>query len=331
LQVGTPSLAASFPTGGLRFGVIAGAGAPAAQTVALSAQNPTGQNFTVTLSSGATWLSVSPASGSTPATLTFNVSSSGLNAGDYSATATVTSGSGAAAVTIPVNFSILAPGSEPKLSAGGAVDAADSQGTLAPGALVSIYGQGLASATAGAASLPLPTEVAGASITVNGVLAPILFASSGQVNVQIPWETPVGTATIAARFKGVAGNSITATVGQYAPGIFVTVYPDSSLTTGKPAAAGDILVIYANGLGPVTPAVTTGAASPGTPATTTQVPTVRIGGVNAEVQFSGLTPGLAGLYQVNVRVPSGFQASSNTPVVVSIGGLSSAPKNIATR
>jgi uncharacterized protein (TIGR03437 family) len=263
--------------------------------------------------------------------LTFNVNSSGLNAGDYSATATVTSGSGAAAVTIPVSFSILAPGSEPKLSAGGAVDAADSLGTLAPGALASIYGQGLASATAGAASLPLPTEVAGASMTVNGVLAPILFASSGQVNVQIPWETQPGTATIAARFKGVSGNSITATVGQVAPGIFVTVYPDGSLTTGKPAAAGDVLVIYANGLGPVNPSVATGAASPGTPAVTTQTPTVTVGGVNAEVLFSGLTPGLAGLYQVNMRVPSGFVVGANTPVVLTIGGRSSAPKNIATR
>jgi len=331
LQVGTPLITATFPSGGLRFGVIAGAGAPAAQTVALAGQNPTNQNFTVTLSSGATWLSVNPSNGSTPATLTFNVSPGALNAGDYSATATITSGSGAATVTIPVNFSILAPGSDPKLSTGGAVDAADSQGTLAPGALVSIYGQSLASASAGAASLPLPLEVAGASMTVNGVLAPILFASTGQVNIQIPWETPTGTATIAARFKGVTGNSITATVGAYAPGIFVTVYPDGSLTTGKPAAAGDILVIYANGLGAVTPAVATGAASPGTPATTTQVPTVRIGGVNAEVQFSGLTPGLAGLYQVNVRVPSGFPVGGSTPVVLTIGGRSSAPKNIATR
>jgi len=330
LQVGTPVLTAAVPTGGLRFGVIAGAAAPATQTVALSAQTPTTQTFTVSVS-GATWLSVSPSTGSTPATLTFSVSPGGLGAGDYSATANITSVSGAAAVTIPVSFSVLAPGSEPKLPNGGAVDAADNQSTLAPGALVSIYGQGLSSTTAGAASLPLPTEVAGASITVNGVLAPILFASSGQVNIQIPWETQPGTATIAARFKGVTGNSIAATVGQYAPGIFVTVYPDGSLTTGKPAAAGDILVIYANGLGPVNPAVVTGAASPGTPATTTQNPTVTFGGVNAEVLFSGLTPGLAGLYQVNVRVPAGFLAGANTPVVLSIGGRSSAPKPVATR
>ncbi len=331
LQVGTPVMTAVFPSSGLRFGIIAGAGAPASLTVALSAQTPNTQNFAASVSSGATWLTVSPASGSTPATLTFSVNPGALSSGDYSATVTVTSGSGAATLTIPVSFSILSAGSEPRLPNGGAVDAADNQGTLAPGALVSIYGQGLAATTAGAASLPLPTEVAGASITVNGVLAPILFASAGQVNIQIPWETPPGSATIAARFKGVTGNSIAATVGQFAPGIFVTVYPDGSLTTGRPAAAGDILVIYANGLGPVSPAVTTGVASPGTPATTTTNPTVTFGGVNAEVLFSGLTPGLAGLYQVNVRVPAGFVTGANTPVVLSIGGRSSAPKPVTTR
>ena len=327
-----PTMSASFPTSGLRFGAVAG-NTPAAQTVNLSGTNPANQNFTVTVSSGASWLSVSPTSGSTPAALTVSINPGGLSAGDYSATITVTSGSGAGAVNIPVQFSIVSPGSVPVLSQGGAVNAATNLGTvLAPGSFISVYGQNMASGTVGA-SLPIPTELAGGSISINGLLSPVVFASPGQMNVQVPWETQAGTATLTAAFKGVAGNSITVDIGAYSPGIFVTVYPDGTpVDSKKPAGAGDVLVVYANGLGPVNPGVATGAQSPSdTPARTTQTPTVTIGGVNAGVQFSGLTPGLVALYQINVQVPAGVTPGAAIPVVVQIGGQSSPPKTIAVR
>ena len=117
----------------------------------------------------------------------------------------------------------------------------------------------------------------------------------------------------------------------YSPGIFVPVYPDGTpVDSKKPAGAGDILVVYANGLGPVSPSVATGAQAPSPAATTTSSPTVTIGGVNAEVQFSGLTPGLVGLYQINVKIPAGVTTGAATPVVVQIGGQSAPPKPIAT-
>ncbi len=327
-----PTLSASFPASRLRFGAVTG-NTPAAQTVSLSGTNPANQNFTVTVSSGASWLSVSPTAGSTPASLTVSINPGSLGVGDYSATITVTSGAGASAVNIPVLFSIVPPGSEPVLQQGSAVNAATNLGALlAPGSFISVYGQKLASDSVGA-SLPIPTELAGGSISINGVLAPVLFASPGQMNVQVPWETQAGTAMLTALFKGVASNSITVNIGAYSPGIFVIVYPDLALVDSRrPAGAGDILVVYANGLGPVSPSVATGAQSPSdTLARTTQTPTVMIGGVNAEVQFSGLTPVLVGLYQINVRVPAGVTPGAATPVVVQIGGQSSPPKTIATR
>ncbi len=227
----------------------------------------------------------------------------------------------------------------PNLSDGGAVNGATfASGAIAPGSLISIFGQRLSDTQAGASSLPLPTTLNGLTVWINGFAAPILFASSGQVNVQVPWEVPAGSAPITAitggpLVKGAVSNTIKADVAAASPGVFVVVHANGTLTSDQnPAAAGEVLVVYANGLGPVSVAVPTGAASPSsTLATTTQVPAVTIGGVTASVEFSGLTPGLVGLYQVNVRVPAGVTAGSRVPLVVNVGGQAAPPSMIALR
>jgi uncharacterized protein (TIGR03437 family) len=226
------------------------------------------------------------------------------------------------------------PAGTPRLSGGGAVNAAGSTPGLAAGSLASIYGQDLSTQTLSASTLPLPTEMGGVSILISGLPAPLLFVSPGQVNVQVPWETAVGTATVSASSGGMVGNSIRAEVRQAAPGIFVTVRADGSLITAeRPAAAGDVLIIYATGLGAVTQQVITGAPSPANPLAGVVNPvTVRFGGVAAqEVFFAGLTPGFVGLFQINVRVPPGVPAGGATPVTVTAAGQTSAPSPIATR
>src|ERR1019366_5505039 len=95
------------------------------------------------------------------------------------------------------------------------------------------------------------------------------------------------------------------------------------ISQSNPAKRGQAIVIYANGLGPVTNQPLSGDPSPGAPnLATTATPTVTIGGRNAQVLFSGLTPGSVGLYQVNVDVPSDA-ATGLQPIVVSIGGVDS--------
>jgi uncharacterized protein (TIGR03437 family) len=318
----------------LRFGALAGSH-PAPQSFTVSA-TAAGTAFSVAVSSGAGWLTLSATSGTAPATLTASASTAGLAAGDYSATLTITSAAAVNTLSLPVNLSVLpADTLAPRVADGGAVDAADfSPAALAPGSLISVFGERLAEAAAGASALPLPLEIAGAGIRISGTRAPVLFASAGQVNVQVPWEAQVGTAQVSPEFKGLAGNTITANITAYSPGIFAVVYSDGGVpNASRAAAAGDILVVYANGLGPVNPAATTGAASPSAEplSRTTTSPAVTIGGVNAEVLFSGLSPGFVGLYQVNVRVPAGVSAGSATPLVVTIGGRSSRSRTIATR
>src|SRR2546428_5368779 len=85
---------------------------------------------------------------------------------------------------------------------------------------------------------------------------------------------------------------------------------------------GDLFVIllYATGLGAVSPAVATGERAPALPLSKTIVtPTVAIGGTAANVRYSGLAPGYLGLYQLNVLVPQGLPAG-DLDVLIQIGG-----------
>jgi uncharacterized protein (TIGR03437 family) len=179
---------------------------------------------------------------------------------------------------------------------------------MAPGSIASIYGTGLATSIATAGSFPLPTSLGGATVTVNDIAAPLFYASPTQINFQIPFETAVGSATVTTR-----AGSVTIPIRGTAPGLFVetggnaaVLNEDGSVNgAGRPAAAGSVIAAYVTGLGAVSPAVATGAAAPQNPLSrvTTGV-TATIGGQSATVQFAGLAPGFAGLYQVNLIVPA---------------------------
>jgi uncharacterized protein (TIGR03437 family) len=207
---------------------------------------------------------------------------------------------------------------------------------VAPGGIMSIFGSNLASATGGAPLIPLPAMMAGTWVTMNGIAVPLYYVSAAQLNVQVPFEIPANSsATLRIENNGESVFG-TVTVGNTAPAIFTV----NSQGTGQgailnqsyqlvdashPATPGSTyLLIYCIGLGAVSNPPADGAASPGDPpATTGATPQVTVGGVQASVSFSGLAPGFAGLYQVNVLVPASVAAGSAVPVVISVGGVSS--------
>ena len=194
---------------------------------------------------------------------------------------------------------------------------------LAPGSLASLYGSGLP---------------ASPSITVNGAAAPVLYASSTQVNFQIPFETAVGPATVSLMANSAVFGTASATIQNVAPGLFLeaagaaaVLNQDNSLNgPNRPAAVGDTMAAFLTGLGAVDPPVATGAAAPALSLSTTNaVVTATIGNVPASVQFSGLAPGFVGLYQVNVTIPQ--LAAGQYPLVVSAGGTSSNAGMVSVR
>jgi len=96
-----------------------------------------------------------------------------------------------------------------------------------------------------------------------------------------------------------------------------------SVSAGAPAHAGDTIVLYCTGLGPVNPGVGDGAAPGQQLSKAVATAHLMVGGQSAQVNFAGLTPGFAGLYQVNAVVPPGAQTGASVPVTVTIDGQTS--------
>jgi uncharacterized protein (TIGR03437 family) len=228
----------------------------------------------------------------------------------------------------------LLPGGPPQLQPGGVVSAAPMQSLLTAGGLATLYGSSFSKTVFQASAFPLPTSLGGVTVTVNGVPAPLLYVSPNQLNVQIPGSIAAGEAAVIVSVNGVRGNTVQATVATTAPGVFAVVHAadSSSIAPDRPAKAGDFLTIYATGLGPVSSPPRDGEAASGEVLAPTLEPaTVTIGGLPARVLFSGLAPGMAGVFQVNVEVPAGVVAGTETGLVVSAGGNASPPTAIVTK
>jgi len=199
---------------------------------------------------------------------------------------------------------------------------------LAPGAIFSIFGQGL------------PQSAASAQVLVNGEAAPVFFASGGQINAQIPYDVPTDRpVSLSVNGAGTASNAVLLNIRQAGPGIFtysgnraVVQNQDYSLNTpDNPAKVGDYVVAYLTGPGAISPALATGTVAPGSPLSYADAPySVAIGGSEStDVPFVGLTPGFMGLYQANAKVPS--LAPGDYPIVVTVAGVASNGPLISVR
>jgi uncharacterized protein (TIGR03437 family) len=231
----------------------------------------------------------------------------------------------------------------PAIREGGVVNGASFGGPLARGALATIFGSNLAETTASAESLPLPTTLGGAQVTVDGVAAPLVFASPTQINFQVPFEAPIaGVVPVVVRVNGTPSASEFANIAEYAPGVFtyavsanalapVIVHSsDNTLVTAtKPASPNELLVIYGTGVGRFDHAPATGAAAAASPlASSTLTPEVTVGGAPAHVFFAGLTPGAVGLLQINIQLPPQLPAGNSLPLSVQFGSAASQIVNL---
>ena len=210
-----------------------------------------------------------------------------------------------------------------------------------PGSLFSAYGMNLAAdSITAASSFPLPGSLGGVSLLVNGSPAPLLAVTPWQVNAQLPTNLGEGPAAFQFRFAdGTMPAAAAADLKSISPGIFLLPSPPCPPGTGTtgpptavacpvvvqaaafhansavpadqahPAAAGEVLEIYGTGLGVTNPFVAAGSPAPASPpAQTVTTPQVLIGNLQAQATFAGLTPGLAGVYQVDAIVPAGLRS-----------------------
>ncbi|HKX32264.1 MAG TPA: S8 family serine peptidase [Blastocatellia bacterium] len=247
------------------------------------------------------------------------------------------------------------------------VDAASYVRAAAPGQILAAFGTGFPAGTnlrSEAAGLPLPTQLDGVSIRVNGMLAPLysawvggsLGAGAYQINYQLPYETGSGRIYVEVLNNGAPIASDVLTANTAAPGVFTVTASGrgqaaalnedysrngdpGQTANARPEARGRHVIIYANGQGgqlvdpsthqPLTIATGAPAPSNGQIYATAATPTVTIGGVQAIVDFSGLAPGYVGLWQLNVLIPDNAPTGSIVPVVVTFGERTSSATTIA--
>ena len=237
---------------------------------------------------------------------------------------------------------------KPAFSAASIVNAASSKGSgVSPGELVSIYGTAIGPDSALAISGfdprtgALPTNLGGLGITFDGLPAPLIFASSGQVNLQVPYEVATKSATtVVVTYRGAVSDPVTVPVLPAHPGLFlapgtnqaIAVNQDGSINgASTPAPKGSYVTFYATGAGVVTPAVATGSPASGSPLSFAQSVTVSIGGTDAVVYQGGvLAPTFVGLMQVSAQVPASA-ASGNLPVVITVAGQAAPPATVAVK
>jgi len=277
------------------------------------------------------WLtaSVNPASG----LVTLNFDPSTLAPGLYSGSVTIASNAINGSITIPVQLQVAAQGN-PVAGFGGVVDAAVGATPVNPGDIVSVYGEQFTFSAAASASPPLPTTIGTTRVLFNGEYAPMYYvghSSQGydQINFQVPMDAQTGTGLVQVQRDGLNGNIVSVSVASRAPsllqiGAYAAAVNDMDYSLPMPvgypivwsygthpASVGDVLTLYGIGLGPTTVAVASGAPAPPYPglAWLTAVPMVKFGasiaGIMATPTYYGLSPGSAGLYQINVAVPQG--------------------------
>jgi len=216
----------------------------------------------------------------------------------------------------------------PVLAANGIVNAGDFSPSIAPGSLVTIFGQNFAIRPVSFSSLPLPATLGQISVTANGVVAPVLYASPTQINIQMPFGVSGQVTLNVTTPNGTASSQVN--VVPAAPSV-LAVISGSDLNSGtNPAAQGSYVTLYLTGLGEPNGSLATGQAA--TAAMPVSAPVqVLVGGSILQPLYAGLAPGFAGVDQVNFQIPANVPTGVSSLRVMAGAATSSAvPINIGS-
>ncbi|HLK31715.1 MAG TPA: DUF6259 domain-containing protein, partial [Terriglobales bacterium] len=220
----------------------------------------------------------------------------------------------------------------PQIFPAGVVLHSSTSTTVSPGTIIDIYGSNfpVAETSAPQDSPRLPAILGNVQVLVNGIPAPLLYVGPAVIIAQVPGSVLPGTASVVVSRDGAASAAANITVQPAAPSILTygtkraTVQnPDYSLNSSTNGAkAGDNVLAYLVGSGPVAPALADGVPAPNpssdSPLSRETLDTVvTVGGLSANVTFAGMVPGLVGLVVVTFQVPD--LPPGDYPIQVSIG------------
>ncbi len=190
---------------------------------------------------------------------------------------------------------------QPVINDRGVLSVGDYGPAMAPGSLVSIFGQNLALQTVASPGYPMPTTLGGVRVAIDNQDAPLMFVSPGQINFQIPFDANPNCMLHVVTDNGFAQQRVTLT--PTAPSILAVTTRNVFASATNAPNAGTPVVIYATGLGSCGQSFTAGTAATSALAAVANVD-VWLGDTMIRPTYAGITPGYAGLYQVNFAVPS---------------------------
>jgi len=238
-----------------------------------------------------------------------------------------------------INMSFQGPQSN--LAVGGAANAASYAQTYAPGMILAVFGSGLGTLSQAAATIPLPSMMAGFEAFMcpvnqcNSIEWPVYlyYVGPDQVNLQIPYEA---SGQVDLNLGNPYANiDYYFTVSPVAPGIFTFLDGSSDVNPNRTASPGQTTFLFITGEGQVSPSLADGASpEAGTPLSELPRPreavTVTVGGIDAPTTFVGIPSGLVGVTQINFTIPSNVPAGRQ-PVVVTVGTVSTPPAYITVQ
>jgi uncharacterized protein (TIGR03437 family) len=219
--------------------------------------------------------------------------------------------------------------------------ASNTNGPFAPNAFLSIYGADLSYVTVAigpddidAGMLPTALIGAGVRVLINQILADLYYVSPGQVNVLIPSTLIAGPAVVQLVNDGLAGPPVNITLSATAPALFesssqsglqssaqvvIATHGNGPLVTAaSPAQPGEVVVLYAAGLGPTAPpGIPNQLATQAAPLADLANFQVLLNGTAVDphrILYAGVTPGFAGLFQINLQLPANTQANPQVQI-----------------
>jgi uncharacterized protein (TIGR03437 family) len=308
----------------LNFNYTISGAAPAAQTFQLASSGGNAP-FSATIPSSASWLQVTPTSGSTPATLSVSVNTQGVAAGSYSTTIAIGSPyapAGAASVTVTYTVTQITVRPVAITNA-----ASYATGVVSPGENIVIWGTSIGPSTLAYGALTgsggaLGTSAGNTRVLFDGVPAPVVYALATQTSVLVPYEVAGRpTTSVVVEYQGVQSTPLVYSVQPAVPGIYTqnlqgfgpgAILNQDGITVNGPgtqAPKGSVVSVYMTGEGQTSPAGATGAIAPANAPAPWKQPLLRatatVGNLPALVEYYGSAPGLvSGVMQVNVRIPA---------------------------
>jgi uncharacterized protein (TIGR03437 family) len=280
----------------------------------------------------------------TPAT--FKVTSTVSVPGVYYANITFSTSGGS--VTIPATVNAIASSAFPPVLGATVNAASERSGAITPGEIIAVFGSGVGPAPAGLtldAQGKVARTLSNTQLLINGIPAPLTYASVDQLNAVVPYEIGTsGTATIQVMSNGQKSETWEVPLAASASAIFTlnatgvgsgaVLNQDNSVNSpSNPASRGTFVQVYATGEGVLSPPGVTGSV---TQLDDSKKPVLRvtatIGGIDAPVQFAGSAPTLvAGVLAVNIVIPLDVTPGSAVPVSIKIGDVQSPDVKMAVQ